>query len=57
MVKTPIQPDRQEAQIRQQLHQLLQEQPPQFIHVIKGWLQQQSEACKEHPAPGKTREK
>lgn len=38
------QPAQQEARIRQQLHKLLQDQPPQFIHVIQGWLQQ--EECK-----------
>lgn len=36
---TSLLPGQQEAQIRQQLHRLLQDQHPQFIHVIQGWLQ------------------
>ncbi|MBP8174298.1 MAG: hypothetical protein KAY06_09910 [Aeromonadaceae bacterium] len=39
--RTPPLPGQQEAQIRQQLHTLLQDQHPQFIHVIQGWLQQE----------------
>ena len=38
---TSLLPGQQEAQIRQQLHRLLQAQHPQFIHVIQGWLQQE----------------
>ena len=36
---TSLLPGQQEAKIRQQLHRLLQDQHPQFIHVIQGWLQ------------------
>ena len=39
--RTPPLPNQQEAKIRQQLHRLLQDQHPQFIHVIQGWLQQE----------------
>ncbi len=38
---TSLLPGQQEAKIRQQLHRLLQDQHPQFIHVIQGWLQQE----------------
>ena len=38
---TSLLPGQQEAKIRQHLHRLLQDQHPQFIHVIQGWLQQE----------------